>query len=136
MIIHSIGRRKRSLARVYLESGEKLSISINSKNLENYFPKNVHGKILYPLKKIDNKKFNIKIKVNGGGFNGQAEAIRLAISRALCKLDSNNRSLLKDEGLLTRDSREVERKNLVKKSKEKISVFKTLENQNKNGKKN
>ncbi|ACX84022.1 30S ribosomal protein S9 [Blattabacterium sp. (Periplaneta americana) str. BPLAN] len=123
MIIHSIGRRKRSLARVYLESGEKLSILINSQNFENYFPKNVHGKILYPLKKIDNEKFNIKIKVNGGGFNGQAEAIRLAISRALCKLDSNNRSLLKYEGLLTRDSREVERKKFGKKKARKKFQF-------------
>ncbi|WP_185866409.1 30S ribosomal protein S9 [Blattabacterium cuenoti] len=122
-MIHSIGRRKRSLARVYLESGEKLSILINSQNYENFFPKSVHGKILYPLKKINNQKFYIKIKVNGGGFNGQAEAIRLAISRALCKLDSANRSVLKSDGLLTRDSREVERKKFGKKKARKKFQF-------------
>ncbi|AER40688.1 MAG: 30S ribosomal protein S9 [Flavobacteriales bacterium] len=121
-MIHTIGRRKRSLARIYLRQGEG-SIMINTQKYEQYFPKNVHVKVLYPLKLIDNYKFDITIQVNGGGFNGQAEAICLAISRALCQLDFNNRNILKKKGLLTRDSREVERKKFGQKKARKRFQF-------------
>nr|WP_185851863.1 30S ribosomal protein S9 [Blattabacterium cuenoti] len=125
MIIHSIGRRKRSLARVYLKSGNG-KILINSKNYIEYFSKNTYSKILYPLKIINQNQlnqFDIIIKVNGGGFNGQAEAIRLAISRAFCKVDLKNRKILKSNGLLTRDSREVERKKFGQKKARKKYQF-------------
>ncbi|WP_185853638.1 30S ribosomal protein S9 [Blattabacterium cuenoti] len=120
---HTIGRRKRSLARVYLKLGNGL-ITINSKKLDQYFPKYVHQKILYPIKIIDKlDQFDMNIKVFGGGFNGQAEAIRLAISRALCQFDLKHRSKLKFEGLLTRDSREVERKKFGRKKARKKYQF-------------
>ncbi len=123
MIHHTIGRRKRSLARVYLKLGNGL-ITINSKKLDQYFPKYVHQKILYPIKIIDKlDQFDMNIKVFGGGFNGQAEAIRLAISRALCQFDLKHRSKLKFEGLLTRDSREVERKKFGRKKARKKYQF-------------
>ncbi|WP_185870339.1 30S ribosomal protein S9 [Blattabacterium cuenoti] len=124
MVIHSIGRRKRSLARVYLKNGTGV-ILINSQKYCQYFSKNIYNKILYPLKIVNQmNQFDIHIKVNGGGFNGQAEAIRLAISRALCKLDlKKNRSILKSNGLLTRDSREVERKKFGQKKARKKYQF-------------
>ena len=109
--IHSIGRRKASVARIYLKKG-KGNITVNGKDLKDYFPvSTMQYKIEQPFKilKID-KKFDLSISVVGGGNTGQAEAIRLAISRALCDVDSENRTLLKTNGLLTRDSRVVERK--------------------------
>ncbi|QIK16613.1 30S ribosomal protein S9 [Blattabacterium sp. DPU] len=122
-MIHTIGRRKRSLARIYLKVGNGL-ITINSKELDQYFPKYLHKKILYPIEIVKKlNQFDINIKVFGGGFNGQAEAIRLAISRALCQLDIKNRSQLKSEGLLTRDSREVERKKFGQKKARKKYQF-------------
>ncbi|WP_185857144.1 30S ribosomal protein S9 [Blattabacterium cuenoti] len=122
-MIHTIGRRKRSLARIYLKIGNGL-ITVNSKKLNQYFPKYLHQKILYPIEIIKKlSQFDINIKVFGGGFNGQAEAIRLAISRALCQFDIKNRSKLKYEGLLTRDSREVERKKFGQKKARKKYQF-------------
>ncbi|WP_185859121.1 30S ribosomal protein S9 [Blattabacterium cuenoti] len=122
-MIHTIGRRKRSLARVYLKLGNGL-ITINSKKLNQYFPRYVHQKVLYPIKMIDKlNQFDMNIKVVGGGFNGQAEAICLAISRALCQFDLKHRSKLKSEGLLTRDSREVERKKFGQKKARKKYQF-------------
>ncbi|BAM99687.1 30S ribosomal protein S9 [Blattabacterium cuenoti] len=122
-MIHTIGRRKRSLARIYLKIGNGLII-INSIKLSQYFPKYLHSKILYPIE-IVNKigEFDINAKVFGGGFNGQSEAIRLAISRALCLFDIKNRKKLKSEGLLTRDSREVERKKFGQKKARKKYQF-------------
>ncbi len=123
MIYHTIGRRKRSLARIYLKPGKGL-IVVNKKKIDQYFPKYVYQKILYPIKIIDKlDQFDVKVKVLGGGFNGQAEAIRLAISRALCQLDMKNRKKLKSEGLLTRDSREVERKKFGQKKARKKYQF-------------
>ncbi|WP_394366752.1 30S ribosomal protein S9 [Blattabacterium cuenoti] len=120
---HTIGRRKRSLARIYLKPGKGL-IVVNKKKIDQYFPKYVYQKILYPIKIIDKlDQFDVKVKVLGGGFNGQAEAIRLAISRALCQLDMKNRKKLKSEGLLTRDSREVERKKFGQKKARKKYQF-------------
>ena len=110
-VINKIGRRKTSVARLYLNSGNG-NISINGRTLEDYFPSEIHKIIIkQPLVLIDvDGKFDIKVNVNGGGFKGQAEAIRLAVSRALCELDEENRPPLKKEGFLTRDPRMVERK--------------------------
>lgn len=109
--IHSIGRRKASVARIYLKKG-KGNITVNGKDLKDYFPvSTMQYKIEQPFKILNiDKKFDLSISVVGGGNTGQAEAIRLAISRALCDVDSENRTLLKTNGLLTRDSRVVERK--------------------------
>ena len=110
-VINKIGRRKTSVARLYLNSGNG-NISINGRTLEDYFPSEIHKIIIkQPFVLIDaDGKFDIKVNVNGGGFKGQAEAIRLAISRALCAVDEENRPPLKKEGFLTRDPRMVERK--------------------------
>ncbi|WP_185861096.1 30S ribosomal protein S9 [Blattabacterium cuenoti] len=122
-MIHTIGRRKRSLARIYLKTGNGL-ITINSLKLDQYFPEYLHKKILYPIEIVEKiSQFDINVKVFGGGFNGQAEAIRLAISRALCLVDIKNRKKLKSEGLLTRDSREVERKKFGQKKARKKYQF-------------
>ncbi|WP_185882773.1 30S ribosomal protein S9 [Blattabacterium cuenoti] len=123
MVYHSIGRRKTSLARVYLKSGVG-SIIINSKKIGNYFSKYVFHKIFAPIKTVDKfNQFDITVKVSGGGFNGQAEAIRLAISRILSKIDIHFRKKLKNEGLLTRDSRKVERKKFGQKKARKRYQF-------------
>jgi len=109
--IHTIGRRKASVARIYMSNG-KGNILVNGKDMKEYFPvETMQYKLEQPFKKLDLlKKFDVKVNVTGGGNTGQVEAIRLAISRALCELDSDNRTALKSEGLLTRDSRVVERK--------------------------
>ena len=109
--IHTIGRRKSSVARVYLSKG-KGDITINGKDFKDYFPVDTMQYILQqPFKVVElSDKYNVKVNVNGGGNTGQVEAIRLAISRALCEVDVNNRAPLKADGLLTRDSRVVERK--------------------------
>ncbi|MFT6828201.1 MAG: small subunit ribosomal protein S9 [Roseivirga sp.] len=110
-VINTIGRRKTSVARLYMESGKGV-FSVNGKTLEDYFPSDVLQIIVkQPLMLIDqNDNFDFKINVDGGGQKGQAEAIRLAISRALCEVDLENRPPLKKEGFLTRDPRMVERK--------------------------
>ena len=110
-VISKIGRRKTSVARLYLSSGNG-TISINGRTLEDYFPSEIHKIIIkQPLVLLESDgKYDIKINVNGGGSKGQAEAIRLAVSRALCELDEENRPPLKKEGFLTRDPRMVERK--------------------------
>ena len=109
--IHTIGRRKESVARIYMSKG-KGNITINGKDFKEYFPVDtMQYKLEQPFKTADLLgKFDVKINVDGGGTTGQAEAIRLAISRALCELDVENRPALKAEGLLTRDARVVERK--------------------------
>ena len=110
-IIHTIGRRKASVARIYLSKG-KGKITVNGKDFKEYFPVDT---MQYKLEQPFNiaalaGKFDVKANVNGGGTTGQAEAIRLAISRALCEMNPENRVSLKPEGMLTRDSRIVERK--------------------------
>lgn len=109
--INTIGRRKTSIARVYFESG-KGEVTVNGKSLEAYFPEEIMRTIVkQPLVLLEKDgQFDIQVNVDGGGFKGQAEAIRLAISRALVELDEENKSPLKKEGFLTRDSRMVERK--------------------------
>jgi small subunit ribosomal protein S9 len=110
-VINKIGRRKTSVARLYLSAGNG-SISINGRSLDDYFPSEIHKIIIkQPLMLVESDgKYDMKINVEGGGFKGQAEAIRLAVSRALCEIDEENKPKLKKEGFLTRDPRMVERK--------------------------
>ena len=110
-VINAIGRRKASVARVYLSEGTG-KIVVNKKDYTQYFPQGVlHYVVNQPLKQVNvADKFDVKANVFGGGVKGQAEAIRLGIARALVKLDENNKPILKEISLLTRDPREVERK--------------------------
>lgn len=110
-MINAVGRRKASVARVYLTKGSG-DISINGKTLKDYFPQaNIQHNVLDPMETVDvAKEYNVKVNVFGGGFKGQSEAIRMAISRALVKLDEENRKPLKEKKFLTRDARVVERK--------------------------
>ena len=109
--IHTIGRRKASVARIYLNKG-KGATTINKKDYKDFFPvEGLQKKVLQPFSVLDLEgKFDVKVNVNGGGNTGQADAIKLAIARALCEMDLENRPALKAEGLLTRDPRVVERK--------------------------
>ena len=109
--IHTIGRRKASIARIYMSAG-KGNITINKKASNEYFSTDILlYKINQPLKVVNlEAKFDIEVNVVGGGTTGQADAIKLAIARALCELNAENRPALKAEGLLTRDPRVVERK--------------------------
>ncbi|WP_286746770.1 30S ribosomal protein S9, partial [Roseivirga sp. UBA1976] len=102
------GRRKTSVARLYMEPG-KGEITINGRPLDNYFQSDVMQIVVkQPLVKVkQDTNFDIKVNVDGGGLKGQAEAIRLAISRALCEADAEFRPALKTEGFLTRDPRMV-----------------------------
>lgn len=110
-VINTIGRRKTSVARLYMTPGNG-EININGRAITEYFPSDVLQIIVkQPLDKVEAvDKFDFKVNVDGGGLKGQAEAIRLAISRALCESDAENRPALKAEGFLTRDPRMVERK--------------------------
>ncbi|MAP55612.1 MULTISPECIES: 30S ribosomal protein S9 [Altibacter] len=123
-VIHKIGRRKTAVARVYLQEG-KGNITVNKRELENYFPTaTLQYKVKQPLALTENDKtFDITVNVFGGGITGQAEAIRLAISRAMCELNDENRGILKPEGLLTRDPRMVERKKFGQKKARKKFQF-------------
>ena len=109
--IHKIGRRKASIARIYLSNGSG-NIKINNKDLNNYFStEGLKSKINLPFIITETfGKYDLSVNVSGGGNTGQADAIKLAISRALCEVNEEYRPLLKKEGLLTRDSRVVERK--------------------------
>ncbi len=122
--LHKIGRRKTAVARVYLTEG-KGNITVNKKELNNYFPTGtLQYKVNQPLVMTNNEgNFDIKVNVYGGGITGQAEAIRLALSRAMCELDAENRLILKPEGLLTRDPRMVERKKFGQKKARKKFQF-------------
>ena len=109
--IHTIGRREASVARIYLSKG-KGAITINKRDYKDFFPvEGLQKRLLQPFTLLELEgKYDVKVNVNGGGNTGQADAIKLAISRALCELDIENRKTLKAEGLLTRDPRVVERK--------------------------
>ena len=122
--VHTIGRRKTSVARVYLSSGKDI-FTVNSKDFKEYFPTtSLQYKILQPFKLTDNLgKYNISVNVYGGGITGQVEAIRLGICRALSKISDDNKSILKGEGLLTRDPRMVERKKFGQKKARKKFQF-------------
>lgn len=114
-LINKIGRRKAAVARVYLKKGTG-KIEINGKDLAEYFPMtDTQVKVTDPLTVTGQANaFDIKVNVAGGGFKGQAEAIRMAISRALVEADENNKKSLKERKFLTRDPREVERKKFGK----------------------
>jgi len=122
--IHKIGRRKTAVARVYLSEGTG-NITINDREFKNYFPLgSLQYKVLQPLTLTDQlTTFDIKAKVFGGGITGQAEAIRLAITRAVVALNEETRTVLKPEGLLTRDPRMVERKKFGQKKARKKFQF-------------
>jgi small subunit ribosomal protein S9 len=123
-VIHKIGRRKTAVARVYLAEG-KGKITVNKKDMTDYFSTaTLQYKINQPLVMTNNDgNFDITVNVFGGGITGQAEAIRLALSRAMCELDAENRLVLKPEGLLTRDPRMVERKKFGQKKARKKFQF-------------
>jgi small subunit ribosomal protein S9 len=109
---------------VYVSEG-KGNITINKKDLETYFKTpTLQYKVKQPLTLTENEEaFDIKVNVFGGGITGQAEAVRLAISRALCEIDAEHRLTLKPEGLLTRDPRMVERKKFGQKKARKKFQF-------------
>jgi small subunit ribosomal protein S9 len=110
-IIHAIGRRKAAVARVFVTPGTG-AISINKRELSVYFPSTILQYVVkQPLNKLGvAEKYDIRVNLDGGGFKGQAEALRLAIARALVKMNAEDKPALKSEGFLTRDPREVERK--------------------------
>ena len=109
--INAIGRRKSSVARVYLSEGTG-KITINKKDLEVYFPSAILQYVVkQPLNLLEvAEKYDIKVNLDGGGFTGQSQALRLSIARALVKVNAEDKKTLKDNGFLTRDAREVERK--------------------------
>ena len=110
-VINAIGRRKSSVARVYVTEGTG-KITINKKDLEVYFPSAILQYVVkQPLALLEvAEKYDIKANLDGGGFTGQSQALRLAIARALVKINEEDKKKLKDAGFMTRDSREVERK--------------------------
>ena len=109
--INAIGRRKASVARVYVSNGSG-KIKINGREYKEYFPlAHISAHVIAPLQELDVlSTYGIKVNVNGGGYRGQSEAIRLAISRALIKINADHRAPLKIKKFLTRDARVVERK--------------------------
>ena len=122
--VHKIGRRKTAVARIYLTDG-KGNITVNKKDYKDYFTTGtLQYKVQQPLMLTENlESYDIKVNVYGGGVTGQAEAIRLAITRALVSIDAGHRIILKPEGLLTRDPRMVERKKFGQKKARKKFQF-------------
>ena len=112
---NAVGRRKEAVARVYLSKGTG-NITVNDKEYKAYFPiMYLQNQVELPLKTIDvQSSFDIVVNVAGGGPKGQAEAIKMAIARVLCEVNPEYRPTLKKEGLMTRDSRSVERKKFGK----------------------
>ncbi|MCE4566276.1 30S ribosomal protein S9 [Maribellus sp. CM-23] len=110
-VINSLGRRKTAVARIYVSEG-KGNITINKRELKEYFPSEIlQFIVLQPLNLLQvSEKYDIKVNLDGGGPKGQAEALRLAITRALMEIDPESRPQLKAAGFVTRDPREVERK--------------------------
>ena len=127
-VVNTIGRRKTAVARVYLSKG-KGKITVNNKEAKEVFPIDVlQSKLVQPFVLTDTVgKYNVSVNVSGGGINGQVEAIRLGISRALVEVSAENRAALKVDGLMTRDPRMVERKKTWStKSKKEIPILETL----------
>ncbi len=110
-VINSLGRRKKAIARVYLQEG-KGEIEINKRDWKEYFPTSILQYVVQQPFILTNteSKYDIKVNLDGGGITGQAEALRLAIARALLKIDPEYRPVLKTNGMLKRDPRMVERK--------------------------
>ena len=123
-VIHTIGRRKTSVARIFVSEGNG-EITVNKKAYTDYFPTStLQYKVVQPLALTGTEgNYDIKVTVVGGGTNGQAEAVRLAVSRALCQINEEHRVVLKPEGLLTRDPRMVERKKFGQKKARKKFQF-------------
>jgi len=116
-VINTSGRRKTSVARIYLKKG-KGEIIVNGKDYKQYFPSGLlQFKVTQPFTVTNNdvKAYDLKVNVDGGGFNGQAEAIRLAIAKAIVEMSEENKKDLRAHGLLTRDPRMVERKKFGRK---------------------
>lgn len=123
-VVHKIGRRKTAVARIYLSEG-KGEITVNKKKLEDYFttaPLQYKVRQPFMLTETDGN-YDVYVNVYGGGITGQAEAIRLALSRAMCEINEENRTVLKPEGLMTRDPRMVERKKYGQKKARKKFQF-------------
>ena len=110
-VVNAIGRRKSAVARVYLSEGSG-KITINKRDINEYFPSGILQNVVkQPLNLLEvAEKYDIKVNLDGGGFTGQSQALRLAIARALVKVNAEDKKKLKDQGFLTRDSRKVERK--------------------------
>jgi len=123
-VVHKIGRRKTAVARVYVSEGSG-KITVNKRDLNEYFSTaTLQYKVKQPFTLTETDgNYDVKVNVYGGGINGQAEAVRLAISRVMCEIDQENRGILKPEGLLTRDPRMVERKKFGQKKARKKFQF-------------
>tara|TARA_B100000949_G_scaffold19102_1_gene14731 strand:- start:80 stop:514 length:435 start_codon:yes stop_codon:yes gene_type:complete len=122
--LYATGKRKTSIARVWLMPNGKGEITINKKNLNEYFIRSFLNMLIkQPFETVDNNNFNVNATVKGGGLSGQASAIKLAISKALVNYDPKFRVALKKKNLLTRDSRVVERKKYGRKKARKSFQF-------------
>ena len=121
---HAIGRRKTSVTRVYIKEGSG-NVSVNKRDLSNYFSTaQLQYKVNQPFSMTETLgKYDVKVNVEGGGITGQAEAIRLGISRALVSINPDFRAVLKPDGLMTRDPRMVERKKFGQKKARKRFQF-------------
>ena len=110
-MVNALGRRKSAVARIYVTEGTG-KITINKKDLQDYFPSSILQFVVkQPLTTLNvAEKYDIKVNLDGGGFTGQSQALRLAIARALVKINADDKKALRVEGFLTRDAREVERK--------------------------
>ena len=110
-VVNALGRRKSAVARVYVSEGTG-KITINKRDLAEYFPSTIlQYEVKQPLSTLGvEEKYDIKVNVYGGGFTGQSQALRLAIARALVKINADDKKALRAEGFMTRDSRVVERK--------------------------
>jgi len=110
-VINALGRRKTAVARIYLKEGSGI-ITVNGRDYKDYFPVAILQYVVRQPLEIANvlDKYDIKVNLDGGGFKGQAEAVRLAISRALVEINEEIRPALKSKGLMRRDPRMVERK--------------------------
>ena len=110
-VVNALGRRKSAVARIYVSEGTG-KITINKRDLAEYFPSTILQYVVkQPLSTLGvEEKYDIKVNVYGGGFTGQSQALRLAIARALVKINADDKKALRAEGFMTRDSRVVERK--------------------------
>ncbi len=123
-VINTLGRRKTAVARIYLKDGSGV-ITVNGRDFKNYFPTPIlQFKVTEPFEVTSNQgKYDLKVNLDGGGIRGQAEALALAISRALCEINEEFRPALKAKGLLMRDPRMVERKKFGQKKARKRFQF-------------
>ena len=110
-MVNALGRRKSAVARIFVTEGTG-KITINKKDLQDYFPSSILQFVVkQPLTTLNvAEKYDIKVNLDGGGYTGQSQALRLAIARALVKINADDKKALRVEGFLTRDAREGERK--------------------------